>query len=80
MPLTLTFDALQTLNDLATPIDNARRPQFLQAVARELTNTAAIGPGSASRAARAVLSSGEFWTAPPDLRQGRVGPRGPRNA
>jgi hypothetical protein len=78
MPLTLTSDALQMLNDLAAPIDNARRPQFMQAVARELQNASAVGPGSASRAARAVLSRGEFWSAPPDLRQGRVGPRGPR--
>jgi hypothetical protein len=78
MPLMLSPDALQTLNDLATPIDNARRPQFMQAVAHELENAAAIGPGSAHRAARSVL--GQFWQAAPDLRQGRVGPRSPRNA
>jgi hypothetical protein len=80
MPLTLSPDALQTLNDLATPIDDARRPEFMQAVAHELENASAIGPGSAHRAARSVLGRGEFWAAPPDLRQGRVGPRGPRNA
>jgi hypothetical protein len=77
MPLTLSPDALQTLNDLATPIDDARRPEFMQAVAHELENASAIGPGSAHRAARSVIK--QFWSAPPDLRQGRVGPRGSRS-
>ena len=78
MPLNLAPDAMDLLLTLAAPIDANRRPEFLQAVAHELENASAIGPGSAHRAARSVL--GQFWSAPPDLRQGRVGPRNPRNA
>ncbi len=73
----LPLDALQTISDLAAPIADARRPEFMQAVAHELENAAAIGPGSAHRAARAVIAN--FWSAPPDLRLGRVSPRGPRS-
>jgi hypothetical protein len=65
------------LNALAAPIDANRRPEFLSAVAHELENASAIGPGSAHRAARRVIS--QFWSAPPDLRQGRLGPRGSRS-
>jgi hypothetical protein len=78
MPLSLAPDTMNLLHALAEPIDANRRPEFLQAVAHELENASAIGPGSAHRAARSVL--GQFWTAPSDLRQGRLGPRGPRNA
>ena len=78
MPLRLSHDDLAMLHALAAPIDANRRPEFFQAVAHELENASAIGPGSAHRAARSVL--GQFWTAPSDLRQGRLGSRGPRNA
>jgi hypothetical protein len=79
MPLPLTDAELAMLHALATPIDAARRPEFMGAVEKELeaTSPAAIGPGTVHRTARTVLRS--FWTAPPDLRQGRLGPRGPRS-
>jgi hypothetical protein len=79
MPLTLTPAELAMLDALATPIDADRRPEFIGAVEKELeaASPAAIGPGTVHRTARTVLRS--FWTAPPDLRQGRLGPRGPRS-
>jgi hypothetical protein len=78
MPLTLTDAERAMLEGLAAPIDRSRQPEFMGAVERELeaAGPAAIGPGTVHRTARTVLRS--FWTAPPDLRQGRVGPRGPR--
>jgi hypothetical protein len=80
MPLMLTDAELAMLDALAAPIDAHRRPEFLGAVERELeaASPSAIGPGTVHRTARTVLRS--FWTAPPDLRQGRLGARGPRNA
>jgi hypothetical protein len=80
MPLPLTDAELAMLHALAAPIDANRRPEFMGAVTTRLeaAGPAAIGPGALHRTAREVL--GQFWTAPPDLRQGRVGPRGPRNA
>jgi hypothetical protein len=80
MPLSLSHDELALLHALAAPIDANRRPEFMGAVTTRLeaAGLAAAGPGALHRTAREVL--GEFWTAPPDLRQGRVGPRGPRNA
>jgi hypothetical protein len=80
MPLPLSHDDLALLHALAAPIDADRRLEFMGAVERELeaASPAAIGPGTVHRTARTVLRS--FWTAPPDLRQGRLGPRGPRNA
>jgi hypothetical protein len=44
----------------------------------EAAGPVAIGLGVLHRTARTVLR--DFWSPPPDLRQGRVGPRGPRNA
>jgi hypothetical protein len=78
MPLTLTPAELAMLDSLAAPIDAARRPEFMGAVSAKLeaVDPAAIGEGSVNRAARSVFAS--FWSAPPDLRQNRVGPRGPR--
>jgi hypothetical protein len=68
------------LHALAAPIDASRRPEFVTAVTTKLeaAGPIAIGEGSLHRAARSVIA--DFWTPPPDLRQGRVGPRGPRNA
>jgi hypothetical protein len=78
MPLPLSHDELAMLHALAAPIDANRRPEFMGAVTTKLeaAGPAAVGPGALHRTAREVL--GQFWTAPPDLRQGRVGPRGPR--
>jgi hypothetical protein len=79
MPLMLTDAERAMLDSLAAPIDANRRPEFMGAVERELeaASPAAIGPGTVHRTARTVLRS--FWSAPPDLRQGRLGPRGPRS-
>jgi hypothetical protein len=78
MPLMLTAAERAMLDALAAPIDAHRRPEFMGAVEKALAaaNPGAIGPGTVHRTARTVLRG--FWTAPPDLRQGRVGPRGPR--
>jgi hypothetical protein len=78
MPLMLTDAERAMLNALAAPIDASRRPEFMGAVTTRLeaAGSAAAGPGALHRTAREVL--GQFWTAPPDLRQGRLGPRGPR--
>jgi hypothetical protein len=80
MPLMLTDAELALLHALAAPIDANRRPEFMGAVTTKLeaSGPAAIGPGVLHRTARAVLR--DFWSPPPDLRSGRVGPRGPRNA
>ena len=79
MPLMLTPNERAMLDRLAAPVDESRRPEFLGAVSAKLEAApAAIGEGSIHRAARSVIS--DFWTAPPDLRQDRIGPRGPRNA
>jgi hypothetical protein len=79
MPLPLTDAELAVLHALAAPIDANRRPEFMGAVEKELeaASPAAIGPGAVHRTARTVLRS--FWDPPPDLRRGRMGPRGPRS-
>jgi hypothetical protein len=74
MPLRLTPDEQDILRELSTPIDKGRQPEFVEAVL-EAAGPAG-GPGALHRAAREVLE--QFWTAPPDLRQNRIGPRGPR--
>jgi hypothetical protein len=80
MPLTLTEAEWAMLDALAAPIDKSRQPEFLSAVTTKLeaAGSAAVGPGTVHRTARTVQR--DFWSPPPDLRQGRVGPRGPRNA
>ena len=80
MPLMLTPAERAMLDGLSAPLAAARRPEFLGAVSAKLeaAGPAAVGPGSVHRAARSVFA--DFWSAPPDLRQGRVGPRGARNA
>jgi hypothetical protein len=78
MPLMLTPAERAMLDSLAAPIDDARRHEFFGAVWAKLeaAGPAAVGEGSINRAARSVIA--DFWTAPPDLRQGRLGGRGPR--
>jgi hypothetical protein len=78
MPLMLTPAERAMLDGLAAPVAENRRPEFLGAVSAQLeaAGPAAIGEGSIHRAARAVIS--DFWSAPPDLRTDRIGPRGPR--
>jgi hypothetical protein len=74
----LSAEAQNILHALATPIDKSRQPEFLSAVTTRLEaqGPAAVGPGAVHRVAREIL--GGFWSPPPDLRQGRLGPRGPR--
>ena len=76
MPLSPEETAM--LLTLAAPIDRARQGEFLSAVVQKIEAAPEHGPGSTHRAARETL--GGFWTPPADLRQGRLGPRGPRNA
>jgi hypothetical protein len=78
MPLMLTEAERAMLDALAAPIDAERRPEFLGVVTTKLeaAGPAAVGPGALHRTARTVLR--DFWDPPPDLRQNRVGPRGPR--
>lgn len=74
----LNPEAQNILRALSEPIDANRRPEFMGAVEKELAaSPAAIGPGTVHRTARTVLRS--FWTAPPDLRVGRMGARGSRS-
>jgi hypothetical protein len=75
----LSPEAQNILHALAAPIDKSRQPEFMTAVTTKLeaAGPAAIGPGVVHRTAREVL--GGFWSPPPDLRQGRLGPRGPRS-
>jgi hypothetical protein len=74
--LMLTDAERAMLDALAAPIDANRRPEFLGAVTTKLeaAGPAAVGPGALHRTARTVLR--DFWDPPPDLRSGRVGPRG----
>jgi hypothetical protein len=76
MPLPLSAEEMTMLRTLAAPIDKSRQLEFLGAVekALEAQSPAAIGEGAVHRAARAVQR--DFWSPPPDLRSGRVGPRG----
>jgi hypothetical protein len=76
----LNREEMELLRSLSAPIDKSRQPEFLSAVTTKLeaAGPAAIGPGVLHRTAREIL--GGFWNPPPDLRQGRVGPRGPRSA
>jgi hypothetical protein len=78
MPLILSAEEQSLLLELAAPIEQRCRDQFMSAVAAELKNAAAVGPGAVHRVARSILR--QFWSPPADLRQDRIGPRGPRNA
>jgi hypothetical protein len=73
----LILSLVENLERKLRPFDDAdRRPEFLGAVTTKLeaAGPAVIGPGALHRTARTVLR--DFWNPPPDLRQGRVGPRG----
>jgi hypothetical protein len=69
----LSIEEQALLHSLSQPIDPPRRPEFMQAVARELANAGAVGPGVLHRTAREIVR--QFWTPPADLRQGRSVPR-----
>jgi hypothetical protein len=68
----LTPDELNILRALSEPIDQRRRADFMQEVTKRLEATPVIGPGTAHQIGRVVQR--DFFD-PPDLRQGRVGPR-----
>jgi hypothetical protein len=76
MPLILSAEEQSLLLELAAPIEQRRRDQFMDAVTAELENAGAVGAGAVHRAARSILA--KFWSPPAGLRQDRIGPRGPR--
>ena len=72
----LTTDELNILRALSEPIDQRRRHEFLQEAERRIEMASAqseIGVGLVHRIARATQR--DFYDAP-DLRVGRIGPRG----
>jgi hypothetical protein len=72
----LTPEAQTILRSLAEPIHQSRRSDFLQEATRRLEATPVVGPGTAHQVGRLVQR--DFFDPPQDLRQNRVGPRGPR--
>jgi hypothetical protein len=76
MPLMLRREEQDLILELSAPLGQ-RRTEFISALAQELETVPEIGPGNLHRAARRIIS--DFWSAPPDLRAGRLGPRGPRS-
>jgi hypothetical protein len=75
MPISLNDDEMSVLMSLAGPIDQQRRPQFLQEVAAELEakrQAGELGEGSVHRTARAIQR--RFFD-PPALGQAAQGPR-----
>jgi hypothetical protein len=72
----LTPDELNILRALSEPLDPGRRDGFMQEATRRLEAAPLVGPGLAHQIGRLVQR--DFYAAP-DLRQGRLGPRGPRN-
>jgi hypothetical protein len=79
MPLPLGDAEKDLLLTLAAPIEQRRRGEFLQEVVQKLEASAqgGIGVGVVHRIGRVVQR--DFRDIPPDLRQGRLGPRGPRS-
>jgi hypothetical protein len=74
----LSPEELTILRALSEPIDQRRRTDFLREATRRLEATPIVGPGTAHQVGRVVQRA--FFDPPQDLRQNRVGPRGPRNA
>jgi hypothetical protein len=69
MPLELSDAEMSLLTELAAPIDQRLRPDFLRAVAVELeARPSAIGEGAIHRIARQVQR--QFWE-PPHFGEGR---------
>lgn len=72
----LSPEEMSVLRSLSEPIDQRRRADFMLEAERriaEASSPSAIGPGLVHRVGRAVQR--DFFN-PPDLRVGRVGPRG----
>ena len=72
----LTPDELTILRGLSEPLDPRRRDDFMAEATRRLEAAPFVGPGLAHQIGRAVQR--DFRNPPPDLRSGRIGPRGPR--
>jgi hypothetical protein len=72
----LGSEELNILRALSEPIDQRRRTEFMAEATRRLEAAPVVGPGTAHQIGRLVQR--DFRDPPPDLRQGRVGPRGPR--
>jgi hypothetical protein len=75
MPIALNDDEMSVLMSLAGPIDQAKRPQFMQEVAEQLEaqrQAGGIGEGSIHRLARTIQR--RFFD-PPQLGEGAQGPR-----
>ena len=66
----LSHDEMNILRALSEPIDQGRRADFIQEVARQLEATPAVGPGTAYQIGRVVQR--DFWDPPADLRHSRV--------
>jgi hypothetical protein len=81
MPLSLAPEEMDLLRALSEPIDQRRRTEFMAEAARRIEEASprnGIGPGVVHRIGRATQR--DYFDPPMDLRQNRVGPRGPRNA
>jgi hypothetical protein len=72
----LSPEAQTILRNLSEPIDQSRRSDFMQEATRRLEAAPIVGPGTAHQIGRTVQR--DFRDIPIDLRQGRIGPRGPR--
>jgi hypothetical protein len=71
-PLQLNDDEMKILRRLAEPIDQQRRPQFLEEVAAELEasrQAGEIGEGAVHRVARALQR--RFWDPPQEAAEPR---------
>ena len=71
MPLTPEETAV--LRSLSEPVDQRRRGDFIAQATRRLEAAPDHGPGRAHQIGRVVQ---RHFRDPPDLRKGRVGPRG----
>jgi hypothetical protein len=70
----LSPEAQTILRGLSEPLDPRRRDDFMAEAARRLEAAPLVGPGLAHQIGRVVQR--DFRDPPPDLRQGRIGPRG----
>jgi hypothetical protein len=77
--MSLTPEEREILRSLSEPLERDRRPAFLQEAVKRIEETSpnAIGAGLVHRIGRATRR--DFYDPPQDLRQGRLGPRGPRS-
>ena len=76
----LSPEEMSVLRSLSEPIDQRRRADFMLEAERRIaegSSPSMIGPGLVHRVGRATQR--EFFDPPQDLRQDRIGPRGPRS-